>query len=63
MPYEFGNIVLVPFPFTDQTTSKRRPAVVVSTHGYNLARPDLVVMAITSQLSPLAAVGEVWITQ
>ena len=27
---EFGDLVLVPFPFTDQSTSKRRPAVVVS---------------------------------
>ena len=30
MPYESGSIVLVPFPFTDQTASKQRPAVVVS---------------------------------
>jgi mRNA interferase MazF len=28
--YEFGDVVLVPFPFTDQSTTKRRPAVVVS---------------------------------
>ena len=28
--YEFGEIVLVPFPFTDQTATKKRPAVVVS---------------------------------
>jgi mRNA interferase MazF len=27
---EFGDLVLVPFPFTDQSTTKRRPAVVVS---------------------------------
>lgn len=28
--YEFGDVVLIPFPFTDQTTAKKRPAVVVS---------------------------------
>ena len=33
--YKFGDIVLVPFPFTDQTTTKRRPAVIVSSNGYN----------------------------
>jgi hypothetical protein len=25
--YKFGVIVLVPFPFTDQTATKKRPAV------------------------------------
>ena len=25
--YSFGDVVLVPFPFTDQTASKKRPAV------------------------------------
>jgi hypothetical protein len=29
MRYQFGDVVLVPFPFTDQSTTKRRPGVVV----------------------------------
>ncbi len=48
--YSFGDIILVPFPFTDQTTTKRRPAVVVSSDIYNNERPDIIIMAITSQL-------------
>ncbi len=52
MSLRFGDIVLVPFPFSDQTAIKRRPAVVISSPAYNLARPDVVIMAITSQLRP-----------
>jgi mRNA interferase MazF len=59
MPYEFGDVVLVPFPFTSQAASKKRPAVVASNRSYNDARPDIVVMAITSQLRPAAGPGEV----
>jgi mRNA interferase MazF len=61
MPFEVGDIVLVPFPFTSQTTSKKRPAVVVSSRDYNAARPDVIVMAVTSQLRASAALGEVWL--
>lgn len=46
---EFGNVLFVPFPFTDQSTTKRRPAVVVSSATYHRERPDLVILAITSQ--------------
>ncbi len=61
MPYEFGDIVLVPFPFTDQTGAKKRPAVIISARAYNRARPDLLLMAVTSQLRPSAGFGEVWL--
>jgi mRNA interferase MazF len=57
----FGDVVLVPFPFTDQTASKQRPAVVISTAAYNAARPDIILMAVTSQLRASAAFGEVWL--
>jgi mRNA interferase MazF len=48
--FEFGDVVLVPFPFTDQSTTKKRPAVVVSSQLYNSERPDVIIMAITSQV-------------
>ena len=41
--FEFGDVLLVPFPFTDQRTTKRRPAVVVSSAVYNRDKPDLIV--------------------
>ena len=50
--YSFGDIVLVPFPFTDQSTTKRRPAVVVSSPAYHRGRADLIIMAVTSQPRP-----------
>src|SRR5262245_53077717 len=56
---EFGDVILVPFPFTDQTTSKKRPAVVVSSAAYHRARIDLIVMPITSQVRSTTAFGEV----
>ena len=61
--YRFGDIVLVPFPFTDQSASKKRPAVVVSSDSYNVHRPDLVLMAITSQVGARVAFGEAGITE
>ncbi len=58
MPFDFGDVVLVPFPFTTQRASKKRPAVVVSNRAYSSARPDLIVMAVTSQLRPNPGLGE-----
>ena len=55
---EFGDVVLVPFPFTDQSTTEKRPAVVVSSDAYHRDRPDVILMAVTSQIKPSASVGE-----
>lgn len=57
--YEFGDLVLVPFPFTDQSATKRRPAVVVSSSAYHRARLDLLIRAVTSQQPTTLSVGEV----
>lgn len=42
----FGAIVLTDFPFTDLTSAKRRPALVISTD--NDRRTDVVVAYVTS---------------
>jgi mRNA interferase MazF len=59
MPFEFGAVVLVPFPFTSQAASKRRPAVVVSNLDYGAIRGDIIVMAVTSRIRADPALGEV----
>ena len=59
--YKFGDIILVPFPFTDQSAVKRRPAVVISSTAYHRTRPDIVIMAVTSQQPQTLSVGEVQI--
>ena len=47
--YKCGDIVLVPFPFTDFSTLKQRPALVISSDSFNRSREDAILVAITSQ--------------
>ncbi len=56
--FSFGDVVLVPFPFADQSGAKQRPAVVVSNLSYNTSRRDIVIMAITSRVRQPLAFGE-----
>ena len=48
--YNFGDVLLVPFPFTDQTTTKKRPTIVISSDSYNHSKLDLLLIAVTSQV-------------
>jgi mRNA interferase MazF len=48
MPYRRGDVVLIPFPFTDLSAIKTRPAVVVSVSAFERATGDLTVAMITS---------------
>jgi len=57
--YECGDVVLIPFPFTDQTSTKKRPAVVISSTDYHRNRPDLILMAVTSRIKPSPSFGDV----
>jgi mRNA interferase MazF len=48
--YKRGEIVLVPVPFSDLSYAKKRPVLVVSNTVYNFANPDMIIVAITSNL-------------
>lgn len=48
--YKKWDIVLVPFPFTDLSSAKRRPALIISPDSYNVGR-DIVIAYLTSQIN------------
>lgn len=56
--YRPGDIILVPFPFTDLTTFKQRPAVIISSSKFNRARGDVIIAAITSHIEGKMAEDE-----
>ena len=49
MAYVRGDVVLVPFPFTDLSASRVRPGVVVSSVEYSVHSSDLIVAMVTGQ--------------
>ena len=48
--YKQRDIVLIPIPFTDLSSNKKRPVVVISNDDYNLSSNDIIVIAITSNI-------------
>jgi mRNA interferase MazF len=48
--YNQREIVLVPFPYSDLSSAKRRPVLIVSNDHYNQNFPDVLVCVITSNL-------------
>ena len=55
--YEKWDIILVPFPFTDFKTTKKRPALVVSPTRYNTGT-DLIIAFMTSNVNSLERMGD-----
>lgn len=49
--FEPLDVVVVPFPFTDRRTTKRRPAVVVSSRSFNRVHKQSILAMITSASS------------
>ncbi|NJO21135.1 MAG: type II toxin-antitoxin system PemK/MazF family toxin [Spirulinaceae cyanobacterium RM2_2_10] len=54
----FGDVLLLPFPFTNQAAVKKRPAVAIGSADYHRVYADVMVMALTSQVSRLVLLGE-----
>ena len=47
--YKFASIVLVPFPFTDLSSSKLRPAMIISDN--NNENEDVILAFISTKIS------------
>src|SRR6266545_4447782 len=60
IPCNPGDVVLLPFPFTSLTSSKKRPAVVLSPSEYQGKYGDVVLMALTSQTQPDGFLLQKW---
>ena len=62
MSFNRGDVVLVPFPFTDLTTQKQRPALVISSNAFNSSSPDVILLGITSQIPRDVAQSDYYLT-
>lgn len=51
MAFRRGDVILIPFPYTDLSATKTRPAVVVSSDAYHTHRLELLLAYISSQAS------------
>jgi len=51
MIVEQRDIILIPFPFSNLSISKKRPVLVISNSKYNKQNQDIICCAITSNLN------------
>ena len=56
--YNQGNIVLINIPFSDLKPVKKRPVLIVSKDEYNNKQQDIIVVAITSNITTKDYVAE-----
>ncbi|MGH9832747.1 MAG: type II toxin-antitoxin system PemK/MazF family toxin [Blastocatellia bacterium] len=50
MAFNRGDVVLIPFPYTDLSAAKTRPAVIVSGSTYHGVRSELLLAYVSSQV-------------
>jgi len=56
--YRRGDVVLVPFDFTDRSGTKWRPAIVVSADHYNRQTPDVLIASVTGNANAIRHPGD-----
>ncbi len=47
---EQRNLLLIPFPFSDQSGRKVRPVIVISNNEFNENSEDIIVVGVTSNI-------------
>ncbi|MCE7979946.1 MAG: type II toxin-antitoxin system PemK/MazF family toxin [Caldilinea sp. CFX5] len=55
MAYRRGDVIAVPYEYSDLSGGKVRPAVIISSDAYNLAQPDIVVAGVSTQIHKASA--------
>ena len=58
-----GDVVLIPFPFTDFSTFKQRPALIISSDEFNTRSQDVIAAAISSHIVPNPIFGDFSLSQ
>lgn len=53
-----GEVILVPFEYTDRSGTKWRPAIVISSDAYDTTTPDLVIASVTGNLRAIPHPGD-----
>ncbi|MDL2229803.1 type II toxin-antitoxin system PemK/MazF family toxin [Treponema sp. OttesenSCG-928-L16] len=56
--YKRGEIVLIPVPFSNLSSVKKRPVLIISNASHNRINSDMIVVAITSNLQQKGIVIE-----
>ncbi len=49
--YKQGDVILVEFQFSEGSGSKKRPALILSTEAYHKTRQEIIIAAITSNIT------------
>ncbi|MFI3179915.1 MAG: type II toxin-antitoxin system PemK/MazF family toxin [Methylococcales bacterium] len=57
--YNFGDVVIVPFPFSSGMGIKKRPAVVISDQQYQKYRRDMILLAVSSRIRDPLDYGDI----